>query len=669
MSENASPSMQLTREQAQVVVAVERAGASLSMLGVVLIIVTFASFKRLRNVPNTFILFASIANIGASIASLIGLAGIAQGSESALCRAQAFLLEMFMQSDPWWSFAMAFNVFLVFFFSASPTTFRRHLWVYCLVCFGLPMIPAIVCLYIKTKKRGPVYGDATLWCWIGDEWNSLRIFTYYIPIWVCIFFSAVIYVAVGYYVFHQRNQLRNLSLSNPAKEASSSENLTGGQPGFYGTVTTEVQITSDVCDSTLSGNRTPPLTPIGSPAQCPWGDGPFPQIATNIHPQRFQNALKRPLLDEEMGAIPYSSSSSSPPPPPPPLLSNHGSRGSAINEYPMATTTHQTKASIRYVNNAVISSSNVTPSHRRPQLSHFSVGDRFSRAWHRTWRRMSSKLRHMDPIKLAYLRTSFVFAISVLVTWTPSSINRIYALLYPTRVSYGLNIASATVLPLQGVWNAVIYFTTSWVLLREEVRRLGYRSRWFRRLAVKLGMGAIVGVDGIASTSASAGFGAGGSMRLRISRGRVYPGNSPGRPSAGGSSNLGVVGSGDGAGPSRGSLAGTGKPGGGGVDMRQCSRTKLDSDCFDDDSRDASRDASRDHDDSNGNDDNYGDNYHDDDTDDDSITDHMGRSRRRLRQGTSVSASASTSTEPGLGTRGPPGIGTMRVQKGGQLDT
>lgn len=86
--------MQLTREQAQVVVALERAGASLSMLGVMLIILTFALFKRLRTVPNTFILFASIANIGASIASLIGLAGIAQGSESTLCRAQAFLLEM-----------------------------------------------------------------------------------------------------------------------------------------------------------------------------------------------------------------------------------------------------------------------------------------------------------------------------------------------------------------------------------------------------------------------------------------------------------------------------------------------------------------------------------------------------------------------------------------------
>ncbi len=86
--------MTLTGEQATVIVGLERAGASLSMVGVLLIIATFTLFKRLRTVPNTFILFASIANIGASTASLIGLAGIAEGSDSSLCRAQAFLLEM-----------------------------------------------------------------------------------------------------------------------------------------------------------------------------------------------------------------------------------------------------------------------------------------------------------------------------------------------------------------------------------------------------------------------------------------------------------------------------------------------------------------------------------------------------------------------------------------------
>lgn len=67
-----------------------------------------------------------------------------------------------MQSDPWWSFAMAFNVYLVLFYNADPAAFRRYLWAYCLVCFGGPMIPAVVLLAIRGDPRGPIYGDAAV---------------------------------------------------------------------------------------------------------------------------------------------------------------------------------------------------------------------------------------------------------------------------------------------------------------------------------------------------------------------------------------------------------------------------------------------------------------------------------------------------------------------------
>lgn len=88
--------MNLTVEQRKSLQTVERIGASLSLVGVCLIFVTFAAFKRLRTVPNTFILFASIANVGASTACLIGYNGMNAGFDSALCQVQGFLLEMFV---------------------------------------------------------------------------------------------------------------------------------------------------------------------------------------------------------------------------------------------------------------------------------------------------------------------------------------------------------------------------------------------------------------------------------------------------------------------------------------------------------------------------------------------------------------------------------------------
>lgn len=66
-----------------------------------------------------------------------------------------------MQSDPWWSFAMAINVYMVFFMSFNPTTFRHYLWLYCLLCYGLPAIPAFVFLFIRFPGE-PVYGDAVV---------------------------------------------------------------------------------------------------------------------------------------------------------------------------------------------------------------------------------------------------------------------------------------------------------------------------------------------------------------------------------------------------------------------------------------------------------------------------------------------------------------------------
>lgn len=74
-----------------------------------------------------------------------------------------------------------------------------------------------------------------------------------------------------------------------------------------------------------------------------------------------------------------------------------------------------------------------------------------------------------DPIKRAYLRTSFLFALSVLVTWIPSSLNRIHSWLQGES-PFEYHVATAAVLPLQGLWNAVIFFVTSGNALKAAAR-------------------------------------------------------------------------------------------------------------------------------------------------------------------------------------------------------
>ena len=60
-----------------------------------------------------------------------------------------------------------------------------------------------------------------------------------------------------------------------------------------------------------------------------------------------------------------------------------------------------------------------------------------------------------------YARIAFLFFISILITWIPSSANRVYSLVHPKYVNFPLNLTSAVVFSLQGFWNLVVYIITS----------------------------------------------------------------------------------------------------------------------------------------------------------------------------------------------------------------
>ncbi|PNP46909.1 hypothetical protein TGAMA5MH_01862 [Trichoderma gamsii] len=402
---NDTSGSELSPRQVEILITIERTGAGLSMVAITLTLLSFFLCKRLRTTPNIFIMLASIANAGASIASMIGYDGLDKGEESTLCQGQGFIFEWFMQSDPWWSFAMAFNVFLVFFNSANPAVFRKRIWIYCIICFGGPLIPAIVLVSIHDNAKGPVFGNAALWCWIDSNWSLVRLYAYYIPIWICIFGSILIYVAVGYQVFHHRNRLRKFTMpitrmrkmSNmrAASEAgdSAEESLTR-KIDHYGTATTEVQVTSITPENDYSGlPAIPPAIYAHGPTIVSHGKSWVP-----VHRLGYYSP-------EAYGKTPHQ---------------------------------------------------NATISARQPEQPSTVL----SRLRH-VKSNASLKLKRLDPVKMAYLRTSFIFGFAILITWIPSSVNRLYSLTYHGRVNFQLSVASGCVLPLQGVWNALIYFTTS----------------------------------------------------------------------------------------------------------------------------------------------------------------------------------------------------------------
>lgn len=76
----------------------------------------------------------------------------------------------------------------------------------------------------------------------------------------------------------------------------------------------------------------------------------------------------------------------------------------------------------------------------------------------------------------SYTKVSLLFFVAMMVTWIPSSANRVYSAVHKDQVSLPLEYASALVLPLQGFWNAVIYATTSLQACKELWSNIRHRK-------------------------------------------------------------------------------------------------------------------------------------------------------------------------------------------------
>lgn len=77
----------------------------------------------------------------------------------------------------------------------------------------------------------------------------------------------------------------------------------------------------------------------------------------------------------------------------------------------------------------------------------------------------------------SYARCAILFFTAILITWLPSSANRVYSVVHPGTASLALEFMSAIVLPLQGFWNAVIYISTSWSACKYFFSEMRHRSK------------------------------------------------------------------------------------------------------------------------------------------------------------------------------------------------
>jgi hypothetical protein len=72
----------------------------------------------------------------------------------------------------------------------------------------------------------------------------------------------------------------------------------------------------------------------------------------------------------------------------------------------------------------------------------------------------------------SYFKVAFLMFAALFIVWVPSTINRLQQFIHKDNPVFGLNLASAMVLPLQGFWNAMVYMSTTWPECKRAVQEI-----------------------------------------------------------------------------------------------------------------------------------------------------------------------------------------------------
>ncbi|KAA8903281.1 hypothetical protein FN846DRAFT_780108 [Sphaerosporella brunnea] len=402
----------LTQWQSSIVETTSRISSGFSLVGASFIIITFCTSKNFHRPINRLAFYAAFGNIITNVATIYSMEGIRAGRGSRLCQAQAAIIQWAIPADALFCLAMAWNVYLTVFRKKTTKQLRVLEPLYVSLCYGIPMVPALTFLIIKEPGKNKIYGPATLWCWIGTDWQILRIATFYGPTWIVLVLTFGIYALAGRVIFQLRRNLRHF-----AKESSSSQG-------------------TQALTSHPTARQQEPVLIVPGKISVTTVDTVEMSVAQDANLEA-QTHIKGPRPSSLFPGITHHSS--------PQIVPDIASYTCHIEAVP-----HR---------------------HSRVRLKANNALEANTAAW-------------------AYCRCAMLFFLALLITWLPSSINRVYDLASSGKTSFGLNFAAALVLPAQGFWNALIYTVTTypacnnwfrdiWVQMKQPL--VWCRNRWRRR--------------------------------------------------------------------------------------------------------------------------------------------------------------------------------------------
>lgn len=322
-----------------------------------------------------------------------------------------------MPADAFWSLAMAVNVYLTFYYKFDAQKLRKMEIPYLLCCYGLPFIIAFVFVFIKDPVKNKIYGDATLWCWVRQTWDIWRIITFYGPVW---------YVLLGEY-----RMTAQLTASRATICITFFIYIRAGREIYHN-------------HKKLQGLN---YTSHGEPEPLPLNPFSTKTTEVSVTSEVVTKTTTQETIDlGPLGAAQRRSS----------VIGNPSAYSVSISALPPVPNEAPT-APPAMTTTMMPPTTPVTPGHAGaapPRSRRKAAYEANSAAWQ-------------------YTKCAILFFTAILVTWLPSTANRVYSVVHSNEISLPLEYMSALVLPLQGFWNVIIYIVTSWGPCKDLVEDVG----------------------------------------------------------------------------------------------------------------------------------------------------------------------------------------------------
>ncbi|KAI8823265.1 hypothetical protein BJ741DRAFT_715177 [Chytriomyces cf. hyalinus JEL632] len=215
--------MPLSSDQMDLLRLIMRVICSMSVVFNLCLITCVVALERFHK-PMSF-LQANLAGFEIIHASMYIIGSEIAKTSPTTCFYLGLACQLFANAVTFMSFIISLYVYLSIIY--RPVVAERYWYFYHAYVWGMSAIlTGLLFVMQAISGRGPVIGEATLECWISEEYRDLRVYLFYLPMWINSAFIFAIYARILLFLRSHRKTKNDENIRTGVIPAAPATNVT-----------------------------------------------------------------------------------------------------------------------------------------------------------------------------------------------------------------------------------------------------------------------------------------------------------------------------------------------------------------------------------------------------------------------------------------------------------